>query len=159
MHGSISYIPTSIPSTQDYHDLLNVPLTAQNPSWNPHRSSFASQGNNMINHNGSIRTKTPTERAIYSVINNMKDDINIPYYPDSQTSSILQEVSLDLDTRILLTKCVSHTTSSLKQQNKKHHIDHHRLALNRKIGTEMARKILKVTAQRGIKTALYPDIR
>ena len=59
LHGSISYIPTRIPSTQDYHGLLNVPLTAQNPSWNPHRSSFASQENNMINHNGSIRTKTP----------------------------------------------------------------------------------------------------
>ena len=118
MHGSISYIPTRKPSTQDYHNLLNGPLIAENSTWNPHCSSFVSQENNMIHHNGSIQTKTPTERAIYSVINNMKDDMNIPYYPDSQTSSILQEFSLALDTRTLLSTCVSYTTSSLKQQNK-----------------------------------------
>ena len=69
----------------------------------------------MIHHSGSVQTKTPTERAIYSVINNMKDDMNILYYPDSQTSSILQEVSPALDSRTLLSKCVSHTTSSVKQ--------------------------------------------
>ena len=105
-------------------------MTAENPSWNPHCSSFASQDNNMIHHSDSVRTKTPTERAIYSVINNMKDDMNIPYYPDSQTSSILQEVSPALDSRTLLSKCVSHTTSSVKQQNKKQLVDHHRLASN-----------------------------
>ena len=30
LHGSISYIPTRKPSTQDYHNLLNVPLTSEN---------------------------------------------------------------------------------------------------------------------------------
>ena len=140
LHGSFSFIPTRRPSTQDYHNILNVPLTAENPSWNPHCSSFASQENNIIHHNGSIRTKTPTEMAIYSVINDMKDDMNIPYYPDSKTSSIQQEVSPALDTKTLLSKCVSHTTSSFKQQNKKLLVDHHRLASNWKIGTEIARK-------------------
>ena len=36
LYCSISYIPTHTLPTQDYHNLLNVPLTVDNPFWNPH---------------------------------------------------------------------------------------------------------------------------
>ena len=113
----------------------------------------------MINHDGSIKTKPPCDRAVYSVMNQLRDDMSLPLHSsNSQTSSVLNEISPILDTRNLLLKCATHTVSDLSQNNKRNIIDHHRLANNWKIGPEMAKKTLKVTTQRGIRTMLAPTL-
>ena len=159
LHGSISYLPTRRPTDMECHTKLNVALTCQEPAWNPHCESFASQENSMINHDGSIKTRPPCDRAIYSVMNQLRDDMSLPLHSsNSQTSSVLNEISPTLDTRNLFLKCATHTVSGLSQHNKRNIIDHHRLAKNWKIGPEMAKKTLKVTTQRGIRTMLAPTL-
>ena len=137
LHGSISYLPTRRPTDLECHTKLNVTLTCEEPAWNPHCESFASQENSMINHDGSIKTRPPRDRAVYSVINQLQHDMSLPLHSsNSQTSSVLNEISPILDTRNLLLKCTSHTVGGLSQKNKRNIIDHHRLANNWKIKSE-----------------------
>ena len=159
LHGSISYLPTRRPTDTECHTKFNVALTCEEPAWNPHCESFASQENSMINHDGSIKIKPPCDRAVYSVMNQLRDDMSLPLHSsNSQTSSVLNEISPILDTRNLLLKYATHTVSGLSQNNKRNIIDHHKLTNNWKIGPKMAKKTLKVVTQRGIRTMLAPTL-
>ena len=80
----------------------------------------------MINHDGSINTKPPCDRAIYSIINQLRDDMSLPLHSsDSQTSSVFNEISPILDTGNLFLKCETHTVGGIGQRNKRNIIDHH----------------------------------
>ena len=85
----------------------------------------------MINHDSYIKTKPPCDRAVYSVMNQLKQDMEIPLHStDSQTSSILNEISPVLDSGNLFFKYATHSISGTSLHNKKNIIDHHRLADN-----------------------------
>ena len=108
-HSSIIYIPTRHPTNRECHHLLNVSLTCKVPAWNPYCTSFASQENNMINHDGSIKTKPPRGRVVYTVMNKLIDNIENPLHSShSQTSNVLNDISPPLDSRKLFFKCVTH---------------------------------------------------
>ena len=83
---------------------------------------------------------------------------DIPLLENSQISSVLHKISLVLNARTLFLKSVSHTSSSLTQSDKKNVMDHYKLAKNWKIGTETAKKTLKATTERGIRTMLHPTL-
>jgi len=134
LHGSISYIPSRLPTMIECNNLLNIELILEYLTWDPHCSSFASQESNMMNHDGSIIT-------IYSLIQSMQQEMtDIPLIENSQTSSVLHEISPALNARTRFLKSVSHTSSSLTQSDKKNVIDHYKLAKNWKIVTETAKK-------------------
>ena len=63
----------------------------------------------MINHDGSIKTKPPRGRVVYSVMNKLIDNIENPLHSShSQTSNVLNVISPPLDSRKLFFKCVTH---------------------------------------------------
>ena len=72
LYGSISYIPSRLPTMIECNTLLNIELTSEYPTWDPHCSTFASQESNMVNHDGSIITIPPAKRALYSLIQSMQ---------------------------------------------------------------------------------------
>ena len=63
-----------------------------------------------------------------------------------------------LDSGNLFFKCATLSISGTSLHNKKNIIDHRRLAGNWKIGPEIAKKTLKATTQRGIRTMLTPTL-
>ena len=95
----------------------------------------------MIKHDGSTNTKPHCDRAVYSIMNQLRDDMSFPLHSsDSQTSSVINGISPILDTGNLFFKCATHTVSGIRQYNKRNIIDHHRLANNWKVGSEMEKK-------------------
>ena len=109
LHGSISYIPSHHPTKIECDNLLNVELTLEYPTWDPHYSYFSSHESKMVNHDGSIISIPPAKRAVYSLMQTMQEDMNsTPPLEGSQTSIVLNDISPALDTIILFLK-VCHT--------------------------------------------------
>ena len=113
LHGSISYIPSRRPTMVEYNNLLSIKLNSEYPIWGPYFSSFASQESNMVKHDGSIISIPSAKRAVHSLMQTIQEEITtIPSLQDSQTSSVLHEISPALNARKLFFKSMSHSCSS-----------------------------------------------
>ena len=86
LEGSISYIPTRLPSNEEMK--INqgnyLLLTPNTPEWNPHTKIYSEQEYGMMDYNGNIKQNTHRKNYIYqnvsSITNkeqNLRNYINI----------------------------------------------------------------------------------
>ncbi|KAI2509582.1 Reverse transcriptase (RNA-dependent DNA polymerase) [Fragilaria crotonensis] len=159
LHGVTSSFPTRKPTPEEYESLPHFTLTSDEPEYDPHDTSYATQEDaltKMILATGDRIGASPPSRRLCSVTKTFSHALSIGTGNDAAllslaaTSSTFDDRSLSLE--------LSRMISVLKRNSVGNQFDPDMLARNWGIDKATARRTVSTTTQRGIRTVLHPTL-
>ena len=149
LFGVISGFVTRKPTVEEFETCPRYVLTAEGPEYNPSTSAYEEQESAMVDFRGQLKEDVTEkiERRLFGI-------------------SIEEEDRLyaSMNFENLSTLCISQnpetstTIAGVSTELRSEGIDAGTLAKNWGIGLETAKKTLKVTTQRGIRTVVHPTL-
>jgi hypothetical protein len=168
LNGVTSYF-TRKPTLDEWNTCRRIDLTYEAPDWNPHSITFEEQENAMYDGTGSFRDPSDryrdrnlfllssSNRMVAALTGKEREKAQIYCDRHSKCSSVLSDLSNTLNDdsfyqSLVSQRNVSYTQVSKTTSTKKNIITADRLAATWNIGIESAKRTLKATTQRGIRT-------
>jgi hypothetical protein len=180
LNGVASFFWTRKPTKREFETCRRVDITSKMPEWNPHSLSFREQEEGIINSFGRAREPIDHHRyanRLFYVLQSAQQQNSSLHGKEqervqtlsertSQYSSILSEISNTLNDNEFYESLVANvnthlvsSTSAFKTSNRKNKITPEELVKTwNTIGLETAKRTLKSTTQRGIKTVANSSI-
>ena len=155
LRGVTSVFPSRKPTAAEYENDSNrkFELTFEIPEWDPHSTQFAEQEAAFSDSYGRIREPgdrtNPKDFFVSSVSQNL---------PESQDPMVRRFLSA-LQSNVNVSSTSSSTTvSGVNASARMNKVDPMTLSKRWGISIESARRTIKVTAQRGVRTVLHPSL-
>jgi hypothetical protein len=164
LRGVTSYFPTRKPTTIELANCRTFDLTSEEPEWDPSSSTFQEQEDATVDAHGMVHdTGDGTNRRfISSVISSVRVSRNQAedfVRTNSQCSAVLTDIDPNLHADHLLESLEENVKVSLTATGKrKGNLTAEGLAKNWGMSLDSAKQTLKVTAQRGARTAANPSL-
>ena len=159
LHGVTSSFPTRKPTPEEYESLPHLTLTSDEPEYDPHDTSYATQEamlTKMILATGDRIGAPPPSRRLCSVTKTFSQARSIVSMRDTVATS-LQATSRTLDDGSFADD-LNRTISALSRTSAGNQFDPDMLARNWGIDRATARRTIESTTQRGIRTLLHPTL-
>ena len=154
LQGVTSYFPTRKPTSKEYEseDNAKYELTYETPEWNPHCADFAASEERCTDSSGRLREPweaTAGERNVFVSSTSVSKTLPEPW---EEASNLLQDLQRNVN--------VSNVRSAagVATSTKRNKVDPEELSSKWGIGISAAKRTLKVTTQRGIRTVLHPSL-
>ena len=149
LFGVISGFVTRKPTVEEFETCPRYVLTAEGPEYNPSTSAYAEQESAMVDFRGQLKedVSEKIERRLFGI--SIEEDDRLYATMNFQNLSTLC-ISQEPET--------STTIAGVSTELRSEGIDAGTLAKNWGIGLETAKKTLKVTTQRGIRTVVHPTL-
>ena len=154
--GVASTFPTRKPTREEYNELPHLVLTSDSPDYDPHDPTYAEQEDALLKHvsdtGGRIGANPPSTNrlcVVYNTINSELDGIGASLQGISVTFDD-EELSRALESAVAIQVV---KTSGPGRQFEAEHIER-----NWGIDILAARRTVKATTQRGIRTLLHPSL-
>jgi hypothetical protein len=147
LKGVTSYFPTRKPTISEYEqdETAKYELTFETPEWDPHDIQFAQQEEAYTDHNGRLRepeAPQPHNLFVSSVSSSTHYDEG-----ESLLSALKSNVNVS-----------NANVSGVKSSAKMNKVDAEALSQKWGIGIESARRTIRVSTQRGVRTVLHPAL-
>ena len=148
----------------EFENCDHFELTAENPVYNPHCESYASQESDTTDVNGQLLTIQEAPRPRRRQICSVTREVSVIKAKYSDTDAKLQHINEALDDKTLLAglhrnvQISEVNMSSLNVTVRKGGVDVPTLARNLGISLEAASRTRAVTTQRGVKSMIYPSL-
>ena len=151
--GVTSYFPVRKPTVKEWEDgtCPQIELTAEEPCWDPGSSDLGKQEDSMMDFRGQVVIRDTAARG-QMVINSVTASTNV----DAADITDDENLGLALEAKVcvwskLLKVGVSRSKTSPK-------IDHIKLSKKWGISPHKAKRTVKRTTQRGVRTVLHPSL-
>jgi hypothetical protein len=151
IQGVTSYLPTRKPSAAEYESETNqkFELTFETPEWDPHSTQFAEQEAAFMDSGGRLRE--PGDRTAGT------RNFFVSSVSQNHPLIVGDRYNEDLPNALRMKVNVS-TVSGVKTSARMNKVDPEVLSRRWGIGIESARRTVKVTTQRGVRTVLHPSL-
>jgi hypothetical protein len=178
LKGNISCFPSRKPNKQEYHECQHIEMTAESPEWNPHARLFDDNENAMTDEEGFLKQAT-RRRTIMTLCANAGSLFDAKEVSESISvvPRVLSDISNTLNDRLFVsairstvevtyddtvkTKIDTESTKariSSAKTKPRYRLTPEILSQKWNIGLEAAKRTLRVTTQKGIKTGADPSI-
>ncbi|KAI2502750.1 Reverse transcriptase (RNA-dependent DNA polymerase) [Fragilaria crotonensis] len=160
IHGVTSTFPTRKPSISEFESLPHVELTSEDPPYDPHDTTFASQERSLIStvwETGDRIGAAPSSRRLCSVSHTLEVAKAISVGSDAATLS-LKQTSVIHDDMLLYDSITSNISVLRKYGSSGKQFKPEQLAKNWGIDLATAKRTIDVTTQRGVRTVLHPTL-
>ena len=162
LHGTISYLPTRIPTTSEINDGLHYFLSPNRPDWDPHTEIYASQEHGMLDQYGEMRRQRQRlDNVLIGKVDVHAEEPTdgISTSRDIQISKVLTDIS----------ECLSHGSFATRlrgddyrikalSSSKRLGISAFDLAATWNISREIAKNTLDVTTQLCVRSSKNPSL-
>ena len=168
--GVSSVFPTRKPTVQEYESCIRrYDLTYEAPDFDPSDPSFARAEEAMMDSFGGLRdTRGDSTTRVRSLCQMSRVRASNSLQDDS-SEFLLAAVSNTLSERTFLTAMIANVhvsgtgtsncqVSGVTTSDRRNGVDAPTLARNWGIGLEAAKKTIKVTTQRGVRTMVHPSL-
>ena len=146
LKGVTSYFPTRKPTQQEFNDCERYKTTYELPDWDPHATIFAEQEATMTDSSGFIRERDAIgARGRQFIIAGVTSDTPTPS-PRSNENTFSEVLKNNRN------------VSGLGTGDFKTGIEAQSLVKKWGIGLDAAKRTLKKTTQRGVRTVLHPSL-
>ena len=156
LHGVTSYFPTRKPTVAEYENesTLKHELTYESPEWDPHCVDFSNQEDAWTDSVGRIREPGDKTGRGNNFFNSSASQTR-PYSFSIDVDSFLSVLQMNVN--------ISSTSSSknvydVHSTSRRKSVDAELLARRWDIGLEAAKRTVKSTTQRGVRTVLHPSL-
>ena len=158
LHGVTSFFPTRKPTPEEYESLPHLTLTSDEPEYDPHDTSYASQEAALtkILATGDRIGAPPPSRRLCSVTKTFSNARALITMNDPASVS-LKATSLTFDDGLFANE-LNRKLSAISRRATGNQFDPEMLARNWGIDRVTARRMINTTTQRGIRTLLHPTL-
>jgi hypothetical protein len=160
IHGVTSTFPTRKPSISEFESLPHVELTSEDPPYDPHDTTFATQERSLITtvwEKGDRIGVAPSSRRLCSVSRTLEAAKAISVGSDAATLS-LKQTSVTHDDMLLYDSITNNISVLRKYGSSGKQFKPEQLAKNWGIDLATAKRTIDVTTQRGVRTVLHPTL-
>ena len=156
LFGVISGFVTRKPTVEEFETCPRYVLTAEGPEYNPSTSAYEEQESAMVDFRGQLKedVNEKIERRLFGI--SIEEEDRLYATMNFQNLSTLY-ISQEPETSTQEPES-STTIAGVSTELRSEGIDAGTVAKNWGIGLETAKKTLKVTTQRGIRTVVHPTL-
>lgn len=152
LHGTISYLPTNIPTSRELVELTRYNLTPDTPEWNPHTDVYGNQEHSMLNYQGELVEKQVMDRSIFEV------DMAPTSSADMHISEIITSINSNYCPEQFSKNLIMDNNTSAVWSGRRRGITAHQLSNRWNISPKLAQKTIEATTQLCIRSADMPSL-
>jgi hypothetical protein len=160
LHGVTFYFPTSKPTQLELAQCQRFNVTLEEPERDPSSTTFQEQEGATVDAHGTVHNTVDSNNRIFvsSVLKCRAQACDYDFC-NSQCSTVLTDIGPNLHNNHLLRTLESNVKVSSTATGKRNgNIMAERLAKNWSVSVDSAKQTLKVTTQRGVRTAANPSM-